>query len=116
LLASTAFPKANTPSYDPVSCTGQTAGGALVGVFSTGQGSCYGDLLTPWIKVVSNTEVFDKLPDMEIDAGAILDGIPLKTVGRQIFEQVLAMASGAKTYSEKMNITGFNVWNTGVTT
>lgn len=106
----------NTPAYDPVSCTGQTAGGALVGVFSTGQGSCFGGLLTPWIKVVSNTEVFDKMIDMEINAGVILDGIPLETVGRQIFEQVLAVASGAKTYSEKMNITVFNVWNIGVTT
>jgi altronate hydrolase len=106
----------NTPAYDPVSCTGQTAGGALVGIFSTGQGSCFGGLLTPWIKVVSHTEVFDKMIDMEINAGAILDGIPLETVGRQIFEQVLAVASGARTYSEKMNITVFNVWNTGVTT
>ena len=106
----------NTPAYDPVSCTGQTAGGALVGVFSTGQGSCYGDLLVPWIKVVSNTEVFRRMPDMEINAGMVLDGVPLETVGRQIFEQVLAVASGTKTYSEKMNITGFNVWNTGVTT
>jgi altronate hydrolase len=54
--------------------------------------------------------------DMEINAGSILDGIPLETVGRQIFEQVLAVASGARTYSEKMNIAVFNVWNTGVTT
>jgi len=106
----------NTPGYDPVSCTGQTAGGALVGIFSTGQGSCFGGLLTPWIKVVSNTDVFDKIIDMEINAGSILDGIPLETVGRQIFEQVLAVASGARTYSEKMNIAVFNVWNTGVTT
>ncbi|MCK4985877.1 MAG: UxaA family hydrolase, partial [Desulfobacterales bacterium] len=89
---------------------------ALVGVFSTGQGSCYGDFLVPWIKVVSNTEVFDRMPDMEINAGTVLDGVPLETVGRQIFEQVLAVASGTKTYSEKMNITGFNVWNAGVTT
>ena len=106
----------NTPSYDPVSCTGQTAGGAVVGVFSTGQGSCFGDLLVPWIKVVSNTEVFERMPDMEINAGIVLDGVALETVGRQIFERVLTVASGTKTYSEKMNITAFNVWNTGVTT
>lgn len=106
----------NTPAYDPVSCTGQTAGGALVGVFSTGQGSCFGGLMIPWIKVVSNSETFDKLPDMEINAGVVLEGISLETVGRRIFEQVLAVASGAKTFSEKMNISSFNVWNTGVTT
>ena len=53
---------------------------------------------------------------MEIDAGVIVEGTPVETVGRQIFEQVLAAASGAKTYSEKMNIAVFNMWNTGVTT
>jgi altronate hydrolase len=106
----------NTPAYDPVSCTGQTAGGALVGVFSTGQGSCYGDLLVPWIKVVSNTEVFERIPDMEINAGVVLNGVPLESLGRQIFERVLSVASGSRTYSERLNITGFNVWDTGVTT
>jgi len=106
----------NSPGYDPASTTGQTASGALVGVFSTGQGSCFGGMLIPWIKVVSNSEVYERLPDMEINAGALVEGVPLETIGRQIFEQVLATASGAKTYSEKMNITVFNVWNTGVTT
>ena len=106
----------NSPGYDPASTTGQTASGALVGVFSTGQGSCFGGMLIPWFKVVSNSEVYERLPDMEINAGALLEGVPLEAIGRQIFEQVLATASGAKTYSEKMNITVFNVWNTGVTT
>lgn len=106
----------DTPGYDPVSCTGQTAGGALVGVFSTGQGSCFGGLLVPWIKVVTNTPVYEALPDMEINAGEALEGTPLDMIGRRIFEQALAVASGARTYSEKMNIAVFNIWNTGVTT
>ena len=106
----------NTPGYDPVSCTGQTAGGALVGVFSTGQGSCFGGLLIPWIKVVSNSQVYENMMDMEINAGEALEGTPLDVVGRRIFEQALAVASGAKTFSEKMNISVFNIWNTGVTT
>jgi len=106
----------NTPGYDPVSCTGQTAGGALVGVFSTGQGSCFGGLLIPWIKVVSNSQVYKNMMDMEINAGEALEGTPIEVVGRRIFEQMLAVASGAKTFSEKMQIAVFNIWNTGVTT
>jgi altronate hydrolase len=106
----------NTPAFDPVSCTGQTAGGALVGLFSTGQGSCFGGLLVPWIKVVSNTETWERMVEMEINAGVVLDGVPIRDVGRQIFEQVLAVASGAKTYSEKLGVAVFNMWNTGVTT
>ena len=107
----------NTPAFDPVSCTGQTAGGAQVGVFSTGAGSCFGGILVPWLKVVSNSETFEHVEDMEINAGGIADGVDsFEDVGRMIFEYVLAMASGAKTYSEKVGYSVVNIWDKGVTT
>ncbi|MBT3272638.1 MAG: altronate dehydratase [Spirochaetales bacterium] len=107
----------NGPAYDPPSATGQTAGGAQVGVFSTGAGSCYGGILIPWIKVVSNTPVFDRLDDMEINAGRIIDGTAtIEEMGTHIFESVLAAASGAKTYSEKLGYSVVNIWNSGVIT
>ena len=107
----------NTPAFDPASCTGQTAGGAQVGVFSTGAGSCFGGILIPWLKVVSNSDTFARMEDMEVNAGAIADGsASFEEVGRSIFEYVLALASGAKTYSEKVGYAVVNVWNKGVTT
>ena len=107
----------NTPAFDPASCTGQTAGGAQVGVFSTGAGSCFGGILIPWLKVVSNSDTFARMEDMEVNAGAIADGsASIEDVGRSIFEYVLALASGAKTYSEKVGYAVVNVWNKGVTT
>ena len=107
----------NTPAFDPVSCTGQTAGGAQVGVFSTGAGSCFGGILVPWLKVVSNSETFERIEDMEVNAGGIADGVDsFEEVGRTIFEYVLAMASGAKTYSEKIGYSVVNIWDKGVTT
>jgi altronate hydrolase len=42
--------------------------------------------------------------DMDINCGVILEGTPLETVGRQIFEEVVAVASGRKTKSEAQGI------------
>ncbi len=107
----------NSPAFDPASATGQTAGGALVGVFSTGAGSCFGGLLIPWIKVVSNTETFNRMVDMEVNAGQIADGTAgIDEVGRLIFEQIIAAAGGAKTYSEKAGYSVVNIWDSGVVT
>ena len=117
LITGKGFGFMNTPAFDPASCTGQTAGGAQVGVFSTGAGSCFGGILTPWLKVVSNSDTFARMEDMEVNAGTIADGTEnFEDVGKLIFEYVLALASGSKTYSEKVGYSVVNIWNKGVTT
>jgi altronate hydrolase len=45
----------DTPGYDPVSATGQVAGGANILCFTTGRGSAYGCKPTPSIKLATNT-------------------------------------------------------------
>jgi altronate hydrolase len=91
----------DTPGLDPVSVTGIVAGGANVIVFTTGRGSCFGCKPTPSIKVSSNTPLFDRMrDDMDLDAGTILGGRPIAEVGREIFTEILAVASGKKTKSE----------------
>lgn len=91
----------DTPGFDPPSVTGMVAGGANVVVFTTGRGSCYGCKPTPSIKIASNTTMFEKMiDDMDINAGEILVGRSVDEVGRDIFEEILAVASGKKTKSE----------------
>jgi altronate hydrolase len=91
----------DTPGYDPVSMTGIVAGGANVLVFTTGRGSVFGCKPAPSIKVATNTPMFNHMrDDMDINAGVILEGTPVEAVGRQIFDEVLAVASGQKTKSE----------------
>ena len=91
----------DTPGYDPVSMTGIVAGGANVLVFTTGRGSVFGCKPAPSIKVATNTPMYEHMiDDMDINAGVILDGTPVEEVGRQIFEEILAVASGKKTKSE----------------
>jgi altronate hydrolase len=108
----------DTPGYDPVSMTGIVAGGANVLVFTTGRGSVFGCKPAPSIKVATNTPLYEHMiDDMDINAGVILDGTPVEEVGRQIFEEILAVASGKKTKSE-LNGVGeeeFAPWSIGPT-
>jgi altronate hydrolase len=108
----------DTPGYDPVSMTGIVAGGANVLVFTTGRGSVFGCKPAPSIKVATNTPLYrHMIDDMDVDAGVILAGTPVQEVGRQIFEEILAVASGKKTKSE-INGVGeeeFAPWSVGPT-
>jgi altronate hydrolase len=91
----------DTPGHDPVSITGLVAGGCNVICFTTGRGSVFGCKPVPSIKLATNTDVYRRMEDdMDIDCGVILDGTPLETVGRRIFEEVVEVASGRKTKSE----------------
>ncbi|HEX2760426.1 MAG TPA: altronate dehydratase family protein, partial [Rhizomicrobium sp.] len=62
----------DTPGYDPVSATGQVAGGANILCFTTGRGSAYGCKPTPSIKLATNTPVFERMAgDMDINCGDV---------------------------------------------
>jgi altronate hydrolase len=91
----------DTPGHDPVSITGLVAGGANVICFTTGRGSVFGCKPTPSIKLASNTPLYRRMQDdMDIDCGVILDGTPVEVLGRQIFEEIVLVASGKQSKSE----------------
>jgi len=93
----------DTPGYDPVSATGQVAGGANILCFTTGRGSAYGCKPTPSIKLATNTEMYRRMvEDMDIDCGDILDGVSIEEKGREIFDLMLKVASGQKSKSEML--------------
>jgi altronate hydrolase len=106
----------DTPGYDPVGATGQVAGGANLMCFTTGRGSCFGCKPTPSIKIATNTPMYQRMiDDMDVNAGVILAGTPVAEVGRQIFELMLAVASGEKSKSEQHGIGDeeFAPWSIG---
>lgn len=95
----------DTPGYDPASVTGMVAGGAQVIVFTTGRGSCFGCKPAPTIKVATNSPMFHRMrDDMDINAGTILEGATVEQVGNEIFEMIIATASGHPTLSEAQGI------------
>jgi altronate hydrolase len=93
----------DTPGYDPVSATGQVAGGANVICFTTGRGSAYGCAPSPSLKLATNSALWQRQEeDMDINCGEIIDGgSSVQEMGRRIFEMVLATASGEQSKSER---------------
>ncbi|MGI4861633.1 MAG: UxaA family hydrolase [Janthinobacterium lividum] len=109
----------DTPGYDPVSATGQIAGGANLVCFTTGRGSCFGSVPAPTIKLASNTPMYQRMRgDMDINCGIIIDGeATVQQMGQTIFEQICRHASGEPTRSEALGVgeNEFVPWPIGVT-
>jgi altronate hydrolase len=108
----------DTPGYDPVSATGQVAGGANVLCFTTGRGSAYGCKPTPSIKLATNSMVYQSMiEDMDINCGDVLDGVSIEAKGQEIFDSVLRVASGERTKSEALGYgdAEFAPWQIGAT-
>lgn len=103
-IAAKGFVFMDTPGYDPVSATGQVAGGANVICFTTGRGSVFGCKPAPSLKLATNTPLYRRMTDdMDIDCGPIADGeASVAEMGRKIFDLVLATASGRRTKSEEL--------------
>ncbi|SNR28243.1 UxaA family hydrolase [Puniceibacterium sediminis] len=96
----------DTPGYDPVSATGQIAGGAQVLCFTTGRGSAFGSKPAPTIKLATNDALFAAMPeDMDINCGDVLSaGVTLEQKADEIVEAILATASGKQTKSEALGL------------
>ena len=92
----------DSPGYDPVSATGQVAGGANMICFTTGRGSAYGCAPSPSLKLATNSALWRRQEeDMDINCGEIADGdATIAAVGMQIFQRIIEVASGARTKSE----------------
>ncbi len=93
----------DTPGYDPVSATGQVAGGANMIVFTTGRGSAYGCAPSPSLKLSTNTALWVKQEeDIDLNCGEIVDGTAnVPELGERLFRLLLETASGQKTKSER---------------
>ena len=92
----------DTPGYDPVSATGQVAGGANLICFTTGRGSAYGCAPSPSLKLGTNTALWLKQEDdIDINCGEVIDGTAsIDEMGERIFRLMLRTASGDQTKSE----------------
>ena len=108
----------DTPGYDPVSATGQIAGGANLLAFTTGRGSMFGSKPAPCLKLATNTPMYQRLEeDMDINCGEILDGTAsVQQMGQRIFELFLRTASGEPSKSELLGLgdNEFVPWQIGI--
>jgi galactarate dehydratase len=94
---------AATPASDFICGTLQLAAGMNVHVFTTGRGTPYGLAACPVLKVATRSELARRWHDlMDLDAGAIAEGrASIEALGWQLFHQLLATASGQRTWAER---------------
>jgi len=93
----------DTPGYDPVSATGQVAGGANLICFTTGRGSAYGCAPTPSLKLATHTALWLRQgDDMDFNCGEVLSGgRSISELGAELFKLMLVTASGEPSRSER---------------
>jgi altronate hydrolase len=95
----------DAPGYDPVSVTGQVAGGCNLVLFTTGRGSVFGSKAAPTIKICSNSATYQHmLDDMDLNAGRTLEGADPGELAAELLDLVVATASGRPTKSEAQGV------------
>lgn len=93
----------DTPGYDPVSATGQAAGGAQIICFTTGRGSAFGCAGVPTIKLATNNALYERMrDDMDVNCGDLITGVPMPVISQRIFDAIIRYASGEKVRSEEL--------------
>ena len=106
----------NSPGYDPVSVTGQVAGGCNLVLFTTGRGSVFGFKPAPSIKIASNSAIYERMiDDMDLNAGKVLEGVDMEEVATELLDLVVAVASGQPSKSEAQGVgeAEFSPWSLG---
>ena len=105
----------NGPGNDLEGVTGLTASGANLILFSTGMGTTEGSLITPIIKIATRSDLYERMKeDIDFNAGVVLEqAVSLEALGERLLDQVLAVASGRKTWSEKWDKRSFQIWSAG---
>ncbi len=109
----------DSPGYDPASVTGQIASGCNIVSFTTGRGSAFGSKPSPSIKIATNSDMYNHMiEDMDVNAGKIVtNNESIESVGSEIFELLVKVASGKKSKSEKQGLGDleFVPWQIGAT-
>lgn len=106
-----------TPGNDVESTTGLAGSGANIIAFTTGLGTPTGNPVAPTVKISSNSELAQNMPDLiDVDAGPVITGDKtIEEMGIEIFNFLLCVASGeTETKSEKLGQDDFIPWKRGI--
>lgn len=106
-----------TPGNDVESTTAMVGSGANVVLFTTGLGTPTGNPIAPIIKVSSNTELAERMPDIiDIETGAVIRGEKtIEEMADEMLEFIINISSGKiKTKARLLNQNDFIPWRRGV--
>jgi len=111
LMTEPGFYFMNSPGNDLESVAGQVAAGCNLIFFSTGNGSVTNFPFVPTVKVTSTTRRHDLLrAEMDVNAGAYLDGTPMDELGQAMWAQVQRVAAGERTQGERAGHAQVSIW------
>ena len=95
----------NSPGYDPVSVTGQVAGGCNLVLFTTGRGSVFGFKPAPCLKISTTSALYERMADdIDFDAGRVLAGADMAGLAAELLDLTIAVASGRPSKSEAQGV------------
>jgi len=106
-----------TPGNDVESVTAQVGSGASMVLFTTGLGTPTGNPIAPVVKISTNSELAQRMPDIiDLDAGPIITGDKtVEQVGEDVLELVIRVAGGeVRTKAELLAQDDFIPWKRGV--
>jgi altronate hydrolase len=103
------------PGNDAISATALVAAGATLLLFTTGRGTPLG-FPVPTLKIASNSALAARKPGwIDFDAGRILGGVAPEQAAQELYELVLATASGRPARNEINDEREIAIWKQGVT-
>ena len=101
----------DSPGNDLESIAGQVASGSNMIFFVTGNGSITNFPFVPTIKIVTTTGRYELLSkDMDVNAGAYLDGTPMEELGESMLDLTVDVASGERSVGEKAGHSQVSLW------
>ena len=105
----------SAPGNDLVAATALAASGAHIVLFTTGRGTPFASPV-PTVKISSNSTLAGKKKNwIDFNAGVLVEDAELDTVGQQLFDYVIDVASGRKVCSEEAGFHDMAIFKQGVT-
>lgn len=105
----------SAPGNDLVASTALAASGAHIVLFTTGRGTPFA-CPVPTVKISSNSALYEKKKNwIDFNCGSLVEDTDLHSLGEQLFDYVIDVASGKKVKSEIAGFHDMAIFKQGVT-
>ncbi|MGM9649983.1 MAG: UxaA family hydrolase [Butyricicoccaceae bacterium] len=105
----------SAPGNDLVASTALAAAGAHIVLFTTGRGTPFASPV-PTMKISSNSALAKKKTNwIDFNCGTMVEDTSLETLGKQLFDFVIEVASGKQVKSEEAGFHDMAIFKQGVT-
>lgn len=105
----------SAPGNDLVASTALAASGAHIVLFTTGRGTPFASPV-PTVKISSNSSLYEHKKNwIDFNCGSIVSGVSLESMGQELFNYVIEVASGKKVRAEEAGFHDMAIFKQGVT-